>query len=110
MGALDDPVLAGVQAGVARAERYDLRIEAMEELRPYAAEERLPAVLGQPVAFTRALLEREEASLRFSELFVEMLTVAVIARQAYGDAALTDSEIETYLRHSYAIFNSFRHA
>jgi hypothetical protein len=39
-----------------------------------------------------------------------MVTVAVIARHAYGDPALNASEIESYLEHSYSIFNSFRHA
>jgi hypothetical protein len=99
-----DAFLSGVEAGIARAERYDLRIDRPEELTP---ERENWERLGE---FTRGLLERAEASDRFIELFAEMLSVASIARYAYSDPVLTESDIESYLEHSYLIFNSFRHA
>jgi hypothetical protein len=55
-------------------------------------------------------MTRDEASGRFTELFAEMVTVAIAARHTYGDEPLTGEQIERYLDHSYSIFNSFRHA
>ncbi len=66
--------------------------------------------LAGPLTFAQRRLDIEEASNRFTELFAEMLTVAVVAREAYGDPALTEPEIDEYMQHSFSIFNSFRHA
>ena len=110
MGVLGDPVSSGVRAGVERAGRFGLRIDGAEELLYADGDERYPPELQLPIEFTRGLLLREDASLRFCELFAEMVTVAAIARHHYGDPALTESDLEKYVQHSYGIFNSFRHA
>jgi hypothetical protein len=105
-------------AGLDRAARHDLLrddIERIERYRDHGRDyvsfpDELWEVLGTPLALTRDLLERDEASGRFIELFAEMLTVAVIARRAYGDVDLTEDKIREYLSVSFEIFNSFRHA
>jgi hypothetical protein len=100
----------GLEAGLDRAERHGLDVP------PEAKEQRLAgARLGEadlPDALVTAyqLTHREDVSGRFVELFAEIVTVAVLARHTYGDEPLTASEVETYLNHSYSIFNSFRHA
>jgi hypothetical protein len=65
--------------------------------------------LQRPLDYAEERLESEAASGRFTELFAEMLTVAVVAQEAYGDPELTEEEIDSYLDHSLSIFNSFRH-
>lgn len=102
--------LAGVQAGLERSRRHGLEVppgadDPTGSGRALAAEE-LPEALGA----ARALMVRDEASDRFTQLFAEMVTVAIAARHTYGDAPLTGEQVETYLAHSYSIFNSFRHA
>ena len=103
-----DAAGAGVEAGIARAARYGLRIEMPPE--GVDAAEPYPQGLEATLAFTRRISDSNEASARFSELFAEMITVAAIARHHYDDPALTETEMDEYLRHSYSIFNSFRHA
>ena len=106
----------GMLAGLARAERHDLLrdMERIERRRDHGRDyvffpDELWAILDSPLEFTRDLLERDEVSGRFTELFAEMLTVALIARHAYDHPALTASDIEEYLKRSESIFNSFRH-
>jgi hypothetical protein len=70
----------------------------------------MPRPLGDDMTYVRGLLRDTQASDRFAELFGEMATVAVIAREAYGDPALGRDEILSYEAHSSAFFNSFRHA
>jgi hypothetical protein len=108
MGVLGDAADAGVDAGIARAERYGLRIEVPAERAD--AGENYPEELDVPLEFTRRIYESNEASARFCELFAEMIAVATVARHVYNDPALTETEMETYLHQSYSIFNSFRHA
>jgi hypothetical protein len=114
----EDPAFQGMPAGVARAGRHDLLTRVWQPELATMASWDVPAflvvsdvreVLEPPLGVTRDLLIRKEASGQFTELFAEMLTVAVIARRAYDDDALTESDIEAYLNHSSAIFNSFRH-
>jgi hypothetical protein len=101
-----DAAESGLDAGIARAERYGLRIEAA-----YAEDEaRYPEELELPLSFTRRLLEGGEASERFCELFAEMLAVAAISRSYYGDEPLTESALHDYLIQSFSVMNSFRHA
>jgi hypothetical protein len=112
---LEDPFSQGVQAGLNRAAQHDLVDSTLDwvvsRVEPdYVERSPVREVLEQPLEVTRGLLEREEISGRFIELFAEMVTVAVIARRAYRDLALTESDIESYLQQSYSIFNSFRHA
>jgi hypothetical protein len=107
----DDPFLRGVQAGVVRAARRDL-LQGVDPELPYLNPELIfrEVVSEYPtLEMTRGLLGRETSG-RFTELFAEMVTVAVIARRAYGDPALTELEIESYLQQSHLFFNSFRHA
>jgi hypothetical protein len=99
----------GMEAGVARAARNDLSPLVEGELGPEMPLE-VQSVLDSSVREARTLLEREEVSGRFAELFAEMVTVAVIARSAYDDEPLTESDIESYLHQSASIFNSFTHA
>jgi hypothetical protein len=115
-----DPFLEGVQAGVARTGRDDLLARvwddqtlvsmAAQSFRDFLEAPHVREVFEPPLGVARGMLEREDASARFTEFFAEMLTVAVIARRAYDDAALAESDIESYLQHSFWIFNSFRHA
>jgi hypothetical protein len=107
---VDDAVSAGMEAGLSRAQRFGLRFEAPGEMYSQAGDQDPLQPLIDTIDLARGMLERDEASPRFQEFFGEMLTVAAVARRAYGDDALTDSEIEDYLQRSYAWFNSFRHA
>jgi hypothetical protein len=107
----DPRFLEGVRAGVERARRTNLefpfdRFRAVPESDLDLVDERF----ASPLETAQQSLQGAEASGRFTELFAEMLTVAVIAREAYGDPALTEPEITSYLQHSFSIFNSFRHA
>jgi hypothetical protein len=97
MGMLDDPVSAGVRAGIGRAAAYDVRVESPED------------VLKEPLELAGRVLGQREVTDRFRELFSELVTVAAIARSYYGDAALTESDIESYFDDSSDFFNSFRH-
>lgn len=102
-----DPFLVGVLAGVARAERHNLRpVDVQPEL---FVQEHVQNVLGEPVALARRCIERQEASERFTEFFGEMVAVATLARHAYGEAALSEAEMEAYLAQAFSFFNSFRH-
>ncbi len=103
-----DPVDAGVNAAVERTWRYGLRIETPGGA-PYQ-EGAHPAELNRPIELTRELLNQEEASPRFCEMFAEMVAVASIARHHYGDPPLSELDLADYLQHSFSIFNSFRHA
>jgi hypothetical protein len=96
--------LAGLQAGLERADRHGLRTPPDTDAVVAAGE------LPEALARAQELLSRGEASGRFTELFAEMVTVAVAARDTYGDEPLTAQQVDTYLEHSYSIFNSFRHA
>jgi hypothetical protein len=104
----DNAFFAGVRAGIDRAARGNLDFRATFDL--FRAENVVDERLARPLTFAQQRLDSEEASNRFTELFAEMLTVAVVAREAYGDPALTDPEIDEYLQQSFTIFNSFRHA
>jgi hypothetical protein len=99
----NERTMAGVRAGIARAERTNLPY-----FEPFAGGVIDPR-LQRPLDCAEERLEGEAASGRFTELFAEMLTVAVVAREAYGDPELTEEEIDSYLDHSLSIFNSFRH-
>jgi hypothetical protein len=101
---------AGVQAGVARASRYGLEARPDLLARLAADPVRLPDDVPEALAEAKRLMSQSDVSDRFTELFAEMVTVAVVSRHAYADAPLQASEIETYLDHSFSIFNSFRHA
>lgn len=113
----DDLFQAGMLAGLDRAQRHHLLPDDIRRIERYRDHSRdyvsfpdeLWHVLERPLALARGLLERDEASGRFTELFAEMLTVALIARHAYEHPALTESDIEGYLTQSESIFNSFRH-
>lgn len=100
---LNESIMAGVRAGISRAERTNLPY--FEPFPGGAIDPRLQ----RPLDYAKERLESETASGRFTELFAEMLTVAVVAREAYGDPELTMEEIGSYLDHSFSIFNSFRH-
>jgi hypothetical protein len=101
---------AGVQAGIERASRHGL--EARPDLLGRLTVDPVPSAdeLPEALAEAKRLMSQGDVSDRFTELFAEMVTVAVVARHAYADAPLQPSEIETYLDHSFSIFNSFRHA
>jgi hypothetical protein len=99
----DETIMAGVRAGISRAERTNLPY-----FEPFAGGAIDPR-LQRPLDYAKKRFESETASGRFTELFAEMLTVAVVAREAYGEPELTEEEIDSYLDHSFAIFNSFRH-
>jgi hypothetical protein len=98
----NERTMAGVRAGISRAERTNLPY-----FEPFAGGVIDPR-LQRPLDYAEERLE-SEASGRFTELFAEMLTVAVVAQEAYGDPELTEEEIDSYLDHSLLIFNSFRH-
>jgi hypothetical protein len=92
------PVDEGVRAGIDRAARYDL-----------TAPETVTAI-------ATAMAERamETADVVVSEggksLFVELITVASIARYANGFDELTISEMSEYLRDTAQVVDSFFHA
>ena len=94
-----DPFLVGMEAGIDRAERGELLRATMEYVPPGEIRSDVRGVVGEPLELTRRLLERDAPSARFTEL----LTVAAIARATYGDDPLTESEIESYLEHSYSV-------
>jgi hypothetical protein len=102
----DSVFFAGVRAGLDRASRGNLDFSFDLFRTEGVVDERL----ARPLTFAQQRLASEEASDRFTELFAEMVTVAVVAREAYGDPALTEPEIDAYVQHSFSIFNSFRHA
>jgi hypothetical protein len=92
------PVDEGVRAGIDRAARYDLTApETVTETATAMAE--------------RAM---ETADVVVSEggksLFVELITVASIARYANGFDELTISEMSEYLRDTAQVVDSFFHA
>jgi hypothetical protein len=91
------PFEEGVQIGIDRAGNTGLEIpmDSLVNVRSTLAE----ALATWP----------EELSERFVTLFVENITVASIARFAYGDFPLKVEDIRGFLGHSAAIFNSFRH-
>ena len=95
---------SGVEAGAARAEREGLNVE------PYADFGFEAPEWDSPLRYASTRLEVEEASSRFTELFAEMLTVAVLARHTYDDPPLAEPEVDSYLTRSFSFFNSFRHA
>lgn len=101
--ALTESIMAGVRAGIYRAERTKLPY-----FEPFPGGV-IDSRLQRPLDHAKERLESETASGRFTELFAEMLTVAVVAREAYGDPELTEEEIDSYLDYSLSIFNSFRH-
>jgi hypothetical protein len=107
---LSGDFLVGVRAGLARVDRHGL--DAPREARDQLMADPPDRQADAPEALVAAqrLMRREDVSGRFVELFAEMVTVAVSARHTYGDEALTASDVEAYLSHSYSIFNSFRHA
>ena len=106
----DEAFAAGVQAGVTRARRYGLEPRS-ESFRRLAADAvGPPDALPEPLAVASSRMKGDGASARFAELFAELVTVAVVARHAYGDEPLQAGQVEEYLDHSYAILNSFRHA
>ena len=114
IGPTPDSFSQGIQAGLNRAALHELVDSTLDWVKSRVEPEyvqRFPVreVLERPLEVARGLLEREETSGRFTELFAEMVTVAAIARRAYRDPALTESDIESYLEQSYSIFNSFRH-
>jgi hypothetical protein len=86
-----------VEAGLERARQhgiYSSRSEIRNELD----------------ALTRVVQEwPEELSTRFVELITEQVTVASVARRYYGDPHLDDESIRSYISHSVAFFNSWRH-
>jgi hypothetical protein len=94
-----DALTRGIQAGILRAQTYRLEVEGSPELIRSAFET------------TRDLVARNETEIsdRFIELFGELVTVAVIARFTYGDDALTERDLDAYLRHSLYFHNSFQH-
>lgn len=109
-----DPFSAGVRAGLDRAGRHDDLRESVDSLEALLSEAPGPPEgagdFGEAWEWSLGFTQREGISGRFTELFAEMLTVALIARHAYREPALTASQIESYLNDSYTWFNSFRHA
>jgi len=83
---------------MSRVERHQLELSQEE--------------LGSGVRIAQELLSGPdvEASDRFVELFVELVTVAISARVTYTEPSVTESEISEYLEHSFAFLNSFAHA
>jgi hypothetical protein len=104
--------LAGVQAGLERTGREGLKLtyDLGQNLLSPQEQDTLPDQFREPITTARGLLRGENASGRFQELFGEMLTVAIVARDVYGDPPLSSADVETYLRQSFSWFNSFRHA
>jgi len=107
-----EPFLKGVRAGLERTERHGLNLpdDVRQNLLLPQYQSDLPTNLREPIAETTSLLQAQEASERFQELFGEMLTVAIVSRDVYNDPPLTLPEIEMYLHQSFSWFNSFRHA
>jgi hypothetical protein len=52
-------------------------------------------------------LRGERADARFTELFVENVIVAAVARSTYKEPPLTNEDVARYLRESRQFFNSY---
>lgn len=112
-----DSYREGIQNGVARATRRgllprsDAGVTALAsgQYREFALS-RLGRTLDAPTTMAAAQFRQSDVSDRFTELFMELITVATIARSVYGDAPLEASDIDRYLTMSMSILNSFRHA
>jgi hypothetical protein len=50
-----------------------------------------------------------DLSDNFVEVFVEMSTIASLARTHYNETPLTDDDIQAFLGHSVTFFNSLKH-
>jgi hypothetical protein len=107
---LGDEFLAGIEAGLERLRRHGLEVPRGADGEAALGRDIAPHALPEALGTAGALMTRDEASGPFTELFAEMVTVAIAARHTYGDEPLTGEQIERYLDHSYSIFNSFRHA
>jgi hypothetical protein len=93
-----DPLSRGSRAGIERVSSYGLATE--------------PEVARGAIDTAQRLIEQQalDASDRFLELFGELIVIAAMARLTYQEPALSPEEIDSYLGHSVAFFNSFRHA
>jgi hypothetical protein len=93
LGSFDE----GVSAGLGRAERYDLAVsrDALEE----------------SLALSREVLESwpEPISVRSTELYAELVTIASVSRRVYEHEPLTRKQLESYLEHSLEFWNSWGH-
>ncbi len=107
---VSDQFLAGIQAGLARAERSGLQLPEAPKTALAIDDQQGPGDLPPALAAAHELTSQADVSGRFTELFAEMVTVAVAARHTYGDEALTEQQLDEYFQHSLSIFNSFRHA
>jgi hypothetical protein len=87
----------GVRAGLGRAERYDLAVsrDALEE----------------SLARSREVLESrpERISVRSTELYAELVTIASVSRRVYQHEPLTHEQLKSYLEHSLEFWNSWGH-
>jgi hypothetical protein len=92
------PVDEGVRAGIDRAARFDLT--APTEVTETAT------AMAERAMLTADVVVSEGGKA----LFVELMTVASIARYANGFKELTISEMSEYLRHTAQVVDSFFHA
>jgi hypothetical protein len=92
------PVDEGVRAGIERAARFDLSA-------PEAVSETATAMAERAIETADVIVSDGGKAL-----FVELMTVASIARHANGFDELTISQMSEYLRQTALIVDSFFHA
>jgi hypothetical protein len=112
-GDIVDPLAVGIQAGLVRAARYNLlrTVDRRTWLIPPDNTALVRSVdLAEDVLRNEAASAEGGVSSRFTEFFGEMVTVAALARDFYGDPPLTNEEMAAYVQLSFSFFNSFRHA